>query len=98
MSDDKLNDLSEFLQDQMNRMFALQVDMVELEAIWIGGKLRVADGDMIFIDEYGKISKDGDYATHKCIGCYGTIGSSRHELIVTDVITNEIQIINRNNV
>lgn len=89
MSDDKLNDLSEFLKDQMNRMLALQVDMVELQAVWIGGKLRVAEGDMIAIDDDGNISKDGDYATHKCIGCYGTIGDTRHELIVTDVITNE---------
>lgn len=93
MSDDKLNDLSEFLKDQMNRMLALQVDMVELAAIWVGGKIRVAEGDYIVIDNDGNISKDGYYATHKCIGCYGTIGDSRHEFIVTDVITNEIQII-----
>lgn len=87
--DDKLNDMAEVLADQMNRMLAMQVDMVELEAVWIGGKLRVADGDMIAISEAGVISKDGNYATHKVIGCYGTIGDTRHELIVTDVITNE---------
>lgn len=70
-------------------------DMMELAAIWlnvnINGTRRLAEGDHVCIEDGWLVS--GTHATHKVIGCYGNMASSRLEMMVTDVITNEPKIL-----
>ena len=66
-------------------------EIMELASIWLevkhNGSVRLAEGDYIRVED-GKLA-EGEYATHKIIGCFGTLYSTRLELLATDVITNE---------
>lgn len=66
-------------------------EIMPLAAIWLevkhNGKVRLTDGDFIRIVD-GKLA-EGEYATHKIIGCFGDIYSKHLEFLVIDVITNE---------
>ena len=70
-------------------------EIMPLAAIWlehkVNGKVRFAEGDLIAIENDKMI--ENDHATHKIIGCFGDIHSNHLELLVTDVITSEPEII-----
>lgn len=66
-------------------------EIMELVSIWLevkhNGSVRLTDGDYIRVVD-GKLA-EGEYATHKIIGCFGDIHSNHLEFLATDVITNE---------
>ena len=70
-------------------------EIMPLAAIWLedkhNGKIRLTYGDHIRVVD-GKLA-EGEYATHKIIGCFGNIYSTHLEFLATDVITNEPEII-----
>ena len=70
-------------------------EIMPLAAIWLeqkhNGKVRLTEGDCIRVVD-GKLA-DGDYATHKIIGCFGDVYSNHLEFLATDVITNEPDVI-----
>lgn len=98
--DDKLDDLAKFLHDQINKLKLsagkMDEQMYECDAVWltykVNGSVRVPTGSLVQIKDEQVVADadlEGDYATHKIIGIYSTIGSTRLVLICLDVITNE---------
>lgn len=64
-------------------------EMIELTAIWIGGK-RYAKGDNVYLDtSLESFTKDTIAYTHVISKCMGTIGDYKHEITFTDLKTNE---------
>jgi hypothetical protein len=80
-------------EDEVNRLKAMDEEMVELIAIWIGGTIRLSEGNLIVITDCGFITKNETVATHRCIGCFGNLSDTKHSIMVVDVITNEPDII-----
>ena len=70
----------------------MENDKIECRAVWmpykVNGSMRLPVGSMVCLDEDNKII-DAEYATHKVVAIYSTIGSEKIELILADVITNE---------
>ena len=69
--------------------------LMELAAIWlnvkINGSRRIQQGDYIAVEGFCLI--DATHATHKILGCFGDTHSSRLEIMIVDVITNEPRIL-----
>jgi len=86
----------------------IQVDYakeMELAAIWLEKPLqmedrrgsRIAPGDLVKVQDNRLIDLPiGEKATHKVIGCTGTITSSSLSFTLIDIVTNEPLIIKIN--
>lgn len=82
----KLDDMFQVLSDIMKPF----TEMLELSAIWYNGK-RYAKGDEVNYDSTDTelIVKDPNNNTHKILKCMGTIGDTKHEMLLENISTNE---------
>lgn len=89
------DNLGEFLRQQAKKHEALN-EVMPLAAIWlekpVNGKVRYTEGDLICLDDDDNII-ESDHASHKILGCFGTVDSSILEMMVMDLISNETKII-----